>query len=155
MTRGSLVVAGLLLWAAVASAQPAVIPRMAQAPHDAAQTFATLKRYFSDPSLSLFTLQSADDRARTLVAKRSGIDLQSWGQWAYCSLDPSHLLDSLRDAAVTLNIKVEASGKSASYVTVAADFEGTYGIGSSESTSQCVSKGVLEQNILAVAGATP
>jgi len=39
----------LLLWSAFAFAQPAVIPRMAQTPHDAAQTFATLKRYFSDP----------------------------------------------------------------------------------------------------------
>lgn len=145
----------LLLWSAVASAQPAVIPRMAQTPHDAGQTFATLKRYFSDPSMGLFTLQSADERTHTLVAKRSGIDLQTWGQWAYCKLGPEHLLDSLRDGSVTVNVKVEGSGKSASYVTVATDFEGTYGIGSSESTTQCVSNGVLEQNILAAAGAAP
>jgi len=105
------------------------------------------------PTIGLFTLRSADERTHTLVAKRVGIDLQSWGQWAYCSLGPSHMLDTLTDGSVTVNVTVEASGKTASYVTVGADFEGTYGIGSSESTTQCVSKGLLEQNILAAAGA--
>jgi hypothetical protein len=142
-----------MLWSAVASAQPAVIPRSAQTPHDPAQTFATLKRYFSDPAMGMFELESAGERSHTLVAKRSGIDLQTWGQWAYCKLGPEHLLDSLVDGSVTVNVKVEAAGKTASFVTVRADFEGTYGIGSSETTTQCASNGVLEQNILTAAGA--
>jgi len=63
------------------------------------------------------------------------------------------MLDTLRASSVTLNIKIEPSGTT-SYVTVTADFEGTYGIMSSQSTMQCTSKGVLEGNILSIVGAS-
>ena len=134
-------------------AQPKIIARMSPVPHDAASTFKTLKRYFSDPGLSNFQLVSADPATHTIVAKRSGIDTATWGQWAYCSLGPMHMLDTLTDAAVTLKVKIEPSVNNASYVTVNADFQGTYGLGNSESTTQCISNGVLEENILATAGA--
>ena len=134
------------------SAPPASIPRIGTAPHSANQTFTTLKGYFANP-VNFYQITSADERAHTIVARRSGIDTASWGQWAYCSLGPSHMLDTLRDSSVTLNIKIEPSGTT-SYVTVTADFEGTYGIMSSQSTMQCTSKGVLEGSILSIVGAS-
>jgi len=135
------------------SAPPSSIPRIGTAPHSANQTFKMLKGYFSNP-VNFYQIASADERTHTIVARRSGIDSASWGQWAYCSLGPSHMFDTLRDSSVTLNIKIESSG-SASVVTVTADFEGTYGIMSSQSTMQCTSKGVLEGNVLSIAGASP
>jgi hypothetical protein len=35
---------------------------------------------------------------------------------------------------------------------VSADFQGTYGLGGQETTIACVSKGSLEQDLIAVAG---
>lgn len=134
------------------SAPPASIPRIGTAPHSADQTFTMLKGYLANP-VNFYQITSADERAHIIVARRGGIDTASWGQWAYCALGPSHMLDSLRDSAVTLNIKIEPSGTT-SYVTVTADFEGTYGIMSSQSTIQCTSKGVLEGNILSIVGAS-
>jgi hypothetical protein len=142
-------------WCSLAMAQPAMIPRMALAPHDSRQTFNMLKQYFSDTSLNLFQLVRADEATKTIVAKRAGIDSQTWNQWTYCSLGPEHLLDTLRDGSVTLNLKIEGSGAKSSYVTVTADFEGTYGLGSSVSTTQCISNGVLENSVLTAVGASP
>lgn len=135
------------------SAPPASIPRVGTAPHSADQTFKILKDYFSN-SANFYEITNADARAHTIVAHRSGIDSVSWGNWAYCSLGPSHMFDTLRDSSVTLNVKIEPSGSS-SFVTVTADFEGTYGIMSSQSTMQCTSKGVLEGNVLSIVGASP
>jgi hypothetical protein len=70
-------------------------------------------------------------------------------------MSPTHLMDSLNDGAVTLKIKVEGVGRHTSYVHVDADFEGTYkSLGATQTAQPCVSKGVLEQNILATAGAS-
>jgi hypothetical protein len=136
-------------------AQPTVIPRIGQAPQSADQTFHKLKGYFSDAAASQFHLVSADARTGTIVAKRSGIDTKTWSEWAYCKMSPAHLLDSLDDGTVTLKIKVEGTGRHSSYVHVDADFEGTYGgLGPNHTTQQCVSQGVLEQNVLATAGAS-
>ena len=142
----------LLLSFSRAWAQPAAVPRMAQVPRDSAQTFAALKQYFSSPASNLFHLVSADPGTGTIVAKRDNIDSQTWGEWAYCKLSPMHLLDTLQDGAATVNVKVEPSGNS-SFVTVNADFEGTYGLADSSDTTQCISNGVLEKDILAAVGA--
>lgn len=134
------------------SAPPASIPRIGTAPHSADQTFKMLKDYFTNPA-NFLQLTNADERTHTIVAHRGGIDSASWGNWAYCSLGPSHMFDTLRDSSVTLNVKIEPSGSS-SFVTVTADFEGTFGFMSSQSTTQCTSRGVLEGNILSVVGAS-
>ncbi len=150
-----MILGAAILWSATALAQPAVIPRIGQAPHSAGETFRKLKGYFSDAAASQFKLVWADAKTGTIVAKRSGIDKETWSQWAYCKMSPSHLLDSLEDGSVTLKIKVQGSGHHSSYVHVGADFEGTYsGLGSNQTTQQCVSQGVLEQNVLATAGAS-
>jgi len=152
----AIAVGAAILWSGLAVAQPAVIPRIGQAPHSAGETFRKLKGYFSDEAASQFHLLSADSKSGIIVAKRSGIDTRTWSEWAFCKMSPSHLLDSLDDGSVTLRIKVDRSGKHSSYVRVDADFEGTYGgLGSNQNTQQCVSNGVLEQNILATAGAAP
>jgi hypothetical protein len=144
-----------ILWSAPASAQPTSIPQVGQAPRDATETFRRVRHYFSDPSLNgLFKLASADDAAHTIVAKRSGIDTQTWSEWAYCKLGPEHMLDTLQDSSATVKVKVEPSDRQSSYVTVRGYFEATYGLGASSSTTQCVSKGVLEKNVLLAAGAT-
>ena len=144
-----------ILWNGAVLAQPAGIPRIGQAPHSASQTFHKLKGYFSDETASQFHLVRADARTGTIVAKRSGIDTGTWSRWAYCKMSPTHLLDSLEDGTVTLKIKVEDSGGHSSYVHVDADFEGTCGgLGSNQTTQQCVSQGVLEQHVLATAGAS-
>jgi hypothetical protein len=145
----------LILWSACAAAQPASIPQIGQAPHDAAETFRRVRHYFSEPSLSgLFKLVSADEASHTIVAKRGGIDTQTWSEWAYCKLGPEHLLDTLQESSATVKVKVEPSDRQSSYVTVRGYFEATYGLGASSSTTQCVSKGVLEKNVLSAAGAT-
>jgi hypothetical protein len=149
------ILAAAILWGGVALAQPAVIPRIGLAPQSASQTFHKLKGYFAEPAASQFHLISADAKTGTIIAKRSGIDNQTWSQWAYCKMSPSHLLDSLDNGTVTLKIKVEGSGRHSSYVHVGADFEGIYGgLGSNQTTQQCVSQGVLEQHVLATAGAS-
>ena len=154
-SRIALALGALLFWSGLAASQPASIAHSGQAPGSTSETYHRLKRYFSDAATSQFQLVSTDERTRTLVVKRDGIDSENWNSWAYCKVGPEHLLDTLKDGAVTAKIKIEPSPRHASFVTVVADFEGTYGLGSSESNVQCISKGVLENNILAAAGAQP
>jgi hypothetical protein len=154
-SRIALALGALLFWYGSAAAQPASIPYRGHAPGSTSETYHRLKRYFSDAATSQFQLVSADERARTMVVKRDGIDVETWNAWAYCKLSPEHLLDTLRDAATTVNVKIEPSPHHTSFVVVKADFEATYGLGSSQTTTQCISKGVLENNILVAAGAKP
>ena len=154
-SRIALALGALLFWSGLAVAQPASIPHSGQAPGTTSETYRRLKRYFADAATSQFQLVSASEKTRTLVVKRDGIDTENWNAWAYCKLGPEHLLDTLQDGAVTVKIKIEPSPRHASFVTVVADFEGTYGLGNSQSNLQCISKGVLENNILAAAGAQP
>ena len=155
-TAGAALVSAALLWSAAALGQPAVIPRIGTASQSSRVTFHKLKGYFSDMAASQFRLISADARTGTIVAQRSGFDDRSWSEYAYCKMGPGHLLDSLDNGAVTVKVKVEGVGRRSSYVIVDAEFEGRYGgLGSSETTEQCVSQGLIERNILAAAGATP
>jgi hypothetical protein len=65
------------------------------------------------------------------------------------------MLDTLQDGAVTMTVHVTPRSAHSSEVTVAADFKGTYRLGSSETTAQCVSTGQLENRVLEAAGAAP
>ncbi len=145
----------LICWCSTAAAQPAVIPRLSRAPHDARRTYEMVRNYLSNPSNGPFTVVRADPATHTVVATRNGIDTQHWGEWAYCKLGPEHMLDALKDGAVTLTVKIKPAGRHSSEMTVTADLKGTYGLGSSETTAQCISKGELENRILEAAGAAP
>jgi hypothetical protein len=145
----------LLLWPVLAMAQPARIPRMAQSPQAPAHVYEVLRNYLADTVRSSFELVSADPATRTIVAKRHGIDTQTWGEWAYCKVGPEHLLDTLEDGTVTVTVKIEPSTKQASFISVSADFEATYALGSKESVIQCISNGIVENELLKIAGGAP
>jgi hypothetical protein len=135
--------------------QPRIVPRSAHINQPIEHVFSTLQRYFSDPSLSLFHLVSAEHASGTIVATRNGIDDENWTKWAFCKTGPAEMIYQLEDGAVTVTVKLEPSGNSATFATVTADFQGTYGLGSAENKVACISTGTLEQSILSVAGATP
>ena len=65
------------------------------------------------------------------------------------------MIYKLEDAAVTVTVKLEKSARHSTFATVSADFQGTYELGANQSKVACTSKFVLEDNILAVAGAAP
>jgi hypothetical protein len=154
----ALAVAGLIV-ASTALAdvqQPRIVPRSARIDKPAEQVFSTLKRYFSDPTLSQFHLTNADRATLTLIATRDSIDNANWATWAYCKAEPLHILDQLQDGTVKVTVKLEPSGNARTYATVTADFQGKYALGSyDETTIECVSLGGIEQDILTVAGAQP
>lgn len=150
-----LALTGLLSLAARATAQPATIPRMGTAPHSPSRTYDLVRNYLSEPLGADMKIVSEDPHSHTIVAKRGDINTQTWGEWAYCKLGPSHLLDTLADGSVTVTVNVGPAANNSSFVKVAADFEGTYQLGSSETTTRCVSKGALEDEILRAAGVPP
>ena len=65
------------------------------------------------------------------------------------------LLDTLEDGTVTVTVKIEPSTKQASIISVSADFEATYALGSKESAIQCISNGIVENELLKIAGGAP
>lgn len=139
---------------ATVAAQPTIIPRLSRAPHNPSQTYALVKRYLSDPLRGgFFRIVREDSAKHLLVAERDRIDSKNWSDWAYCKLGAAQLLDKLNDGRATLTVKIAPSGTSFSDVSVTADFKGTYGLGSAETTAQCVSTGVLENQILQAVGA--
>jgi hypothetical protein len=145
----------LLISAASAAAQPVTIPRMARAPHDPSRTYDLVRQYLSNPQSGGMKIVSENQATHTIVAKRGGIDIQTWGEWAYCKVSAAHLLDTLEDGSATVTVNIEPAAKDSSFVKVSADFEATYQLGSSESTTTCVSLGILENEILQAAGASP
>lgn len=136
---------------AIAVEQPRLIPRSAHIDRPVEQVFDTVQRYFSDPSLSLFRLVSADRKSGTIVARRTGIDTAHWTEWAFCEAEPMKMIYQFEDGTTTVTVKLEASGNNRTFASVTADFQGTYGLASAENKIACVSKGSLEENILAVA----
>jgi hypothetical protein len=143
----------LIAWSTVAAGQPTVIPRLGTAPHDARQTYEMARDYLSKPSNGLFTIVRADPATCTVVAKRDRIDIRHWGEWAYCKLGAEQMLDTVVNGAATLTVKVTLAGRRSSDISVAAAFFGTYALGRSESTTQCISTGALEQHLLEALGA--
>lgn len=154
--RLSPVVTGLLVLTLARSAfaleAPRIIPASGRAQQPPSQVFKTLKAYFSTPSLSKFHVTEANETARVIVAQESGIDTARWTQWAACQTDPMHMLYQLQDGTVTVKVTLDPSPGKATFVTVTADFEGTYGLGQSTASIPCKSTGTLEQDILRVAG---
>ena len=144
-----------ILTPAFAIETPRIIPRMNEIQKPADEVFATVKKYFTDSSLSRFQLVSADKATHTLVAKQSGIDGESWTKWAFCETGPVQMIYKLEDGTVTVTVKLEKSTRHSTFVTVSADFQGTYALGANQNKVACTSKFVLEDNILAVAGAAP
>lgn len=144
-----------LITSAFALEPPRIIPHSAQVKKPPAEVFRTLKTYFSDLGLSKFNLISADEKTGTIVAKQDGVDNARWKQWSACETDPMHVLYQFTDGTVTVTAKVERGGRDASFVTVSADFQGTYGLAQDETTIACRSLGVLEDSILTIAGAQP
>ncbi len=149
-------VTGLLIFtlAAFASAlePPLIVPSSGRAPQPPSQVFKTLKTYFSDPSLSKFQVTEANEAANVIVAKQSGVDTARWTEWAACQTDPMHMLYQFQNGTVTVKVTLDPSPGNATFVTVRADFQGTYSLGQDTTTIACRSTGTLEQDILRVAG---
>ena len=132
---------------------PRIVPRMNTVQMPINEVYARYKKYFSDPSTSHFQLVSADARTHTIVAKQSGIDGGSWGNWAFCKADPVQMIFKYQDGTATVTVKLEKTTRKSTFVSVSADFQGLYALGANQNTIACTSKFVLEDNILAVAGA--
>lgn len=144
----------VLVTAAFAIEQPRIIPRSHEIPRPVEDVYASMRKYFTDASMSNFTLVSEDPRTHTLVAKETGIGDEDWSRWAYCQTGPVQMVYKLEDGTVLLTLKLEKSTPHSTFASAAADFEGTYGLGANQSKVACTSKFVLEDNILAAAGAT-
>ena len=138
---------------AFAIEQPRIVPRANEVPNPIDEVFVRLKKYFSDP-MNHFQLVSADPRTHTLVAKESGIDSASWNNWAFCKTGPVEMIYKYEDGAATVTVKLEKTTKHSTFVSVAADFQGAYRLGSNENKVACQSKFMLEDQILSVAGAS-
>lgn len=115
--------------------------------------FDQLKADFSGGRFGPYVIVSTDVPRRTLVAKRSNIDSANWARWAYCKMGPLDLLDVLRDGSVALTVRLEPATKWRTWAVVQAGFTGTYAIGAEVKQTQCVSTGVLEEDILHGLGA--
>ncbi len=132
---------------------PRLIPHSATVNRPPHAVFATLKNYFSAPGS--LTLERADERSSTIVARRQGVDIGTWGRWAYCKVGAMHLLDTLQSSSAVATVKITRAGRNASFVTVTADFNAVYALGSQTSNVACLSNGALENEILIAAGASP
>lgn len=137
---------------ALAIETPRIIPRSDKVEHPIDQVFGTYKQYFNDSSLSGFRLTNADQKSWTLTAVRSDIDGANWNKWAFCKAPPEQMIYQFQDGTVTVTVQLQKDGKDAAFVVVSADFQGNYGLGSQHATIDCVSKGNLEQELIAVAG---
>jgi hypothetical protein len=154
LKRASVILLGaVLICAGQARAveQPRIVPRSQRINRPLEQVFGTLKEYFSDPVLSGFKLVRTNNVTWTLLAKRSDIDDETWTNWAFCKAPPIAMIYSLRQGDVTVTVHLERSGNNATFATVTADFQGTYALGANEQDIDCISKGVLEQQIMTVA----
>ncbi len=152
------IITPLLLFAftpAFAIDSPRVVPRMNEIQKPAGEVFATLKKYFSDSSLSQFQLVSADQRTLTLVAKQTTTDELTWRNWAFCETGPVQMIYKLQDGTVTVTVKLEKTTRRSTLASVSADFQGRYGLGGNQNQVACTSKFTLEDSILAAAGAAP
>ena len=143
----------LMVGAAFAIEQPRIIPRSQEIQRPVADVYAAMRKYFTDSSLSSFKLVSEDPHTHTLVAKLSDIGNEDWTRWAYCETGPVQMIYKLEDGTALVTVKLEKSTSHSTFASAAADFEGTYNLGANESKVACTSKFVLEDNILAAAGA--
>jgi len=155
--RAAPIIAPLLLFilaSAYAIETPRIVPRVQEIPKPVGEVFATLKKYFNDAS-SHFELVRADERSHTIVAKQTATDDLTWRHWAFCETGPVQMIYKLQDGTVMVTVKLEKSTRHSTLATVSADFQGRYALGGNQSTVACTSKFVLEDSILAAAGAPP
>ena len=145
----------MLSSSAFAIETPRIISRSDKVDKPIEQVFGTLKQYFTDSSLSGFRLNTSDQKTWTLVATRTDIDGANWNNWAFCKTSPEQMIYRFEGGTVSVTVQLQKAGKDATYTTVSADFHGDYGLGSRETTIDCVSKGNLETDLIAVAGDTP
>jgi hypothetical protein len=131
---------------------PRIVPQMNTVNKPIDEVFARLKKYFTDSTKSNFQLIRADPKTHTLVAKLSGIGSETWTNWAYCETGPVEMIYKYEDGTVTVTVKLEKTTKNSTFVTVSADFEGSYRLGDRENKVACTSKFALETQILAAAG---
>ena len=155
--RAAPIIVPLLLFSlasAYAIETPRIVPRVQEIPKPVGEVFVTLKKYFNDAS-SHFELVRADERSHTIVAKQTATDDLTWRHWAFCETGPVQMIYKLQDGTVTVTVKLEKSTRHSTLATVSADFQGRYALGGNQSTVACTSKFVLEDSILAAAGAPP
>ena len=155
--RAASIITPLLLFilaSAYAIETPRVVPRVQEIQKPVGEVFATLKKYFNDAS-SHFEAVRADERTHTLVAKQTTTDDLTWRHWAFCETGPVQMIYKLQDGTVTVTVKLEKATRHSTLATVSADFQGRYALGGNQSTVVCTSKFVLEDSILAAAGAAP
>lgn len=131
---------------------PRLIPRSATVDRPPGAVFATLKNYFS--ALGPLTLEHADEHSDAIVARRQGVDIGTWERWAYCKVSATNLLDTLQSSSAVATVKITRAGRNKSFVTVTADFNAVYALGSQTSNVACLSNGALENEILTAAGAS-
>ena len=146
-----LVSIAMLSSSALAIETPRIIPRSEKVERPIDQVFGTLKQFFNDSSLSGFRLTSADQKSWTLIATRSDIDGANWDKWAFCKTSAEQMIYRFEDGTVTVTVELQKAGSQATFTIVSADFHGSYGMGSQQATIDCVSKGALEQDVIAVA----
>ncbi|MGH7950122.1 MAG: hypothetical protein ACREQF_12910, partial [Candidatus Binataceae bacterium] len=90
-----------------------------------------------------------------MYARRTAIDPATWTNWAYCETTNLQMIYNLESTSAEIEVKAEPSGKNASFVSVRSDLRGTYGLGSDSTTVGCISRGVVEKEILTAAGVPP
>ena len=132
---------------------PRIVPQMNTVPKPIDEVYARLKKYFTDSSQSNFQLIRADPKTHTLEAKLSEIGNETWTNWAYCKTGPMEMIYKYVGGTVKVTVKLQKTTKNSTFVTVSADFQGRYQLGSNENEVACTSKFVLENQILAAAGA--
>jgi hypothetical protein len=160
--RGRTAFAGMAFFVAIAcgfssaaARDPKPFARVAEINRPIEQVFNSLRGYFSTDSTHDFELISADKAHWTIKARRTGIDDRTWGEWAYCKVAATGMLDSLEDTTVLVKVALERDGKSKTHVSLMPDFVATYSsLTGSKSTVPCQSMGKLETDILRAAGAT-
>ena len=157
LRAASIVVLLLLFTLAPAFAidTPRIVPRVQEIQRPVGEVFHTIKKYFTDASLSHFQLVSADERHYTLVAKQTALDDLTWRTWAFCETGPVQMIYKLEDGTVMVNVKLSKTTPHSTLATVSADFQGRYALGGNQNTVDCKSKFALEDQVLAAAGAAP
>jgi hypothetical protein len=135
---------------------PRVIPKRSTVDRPLDAAYGTLKQYFTDSSLSQFTLIASDDKTHTLVAKRSGIGPTDWTALAFCKTSGEQMVYNFANGTVIVTAKLQAAGKHKTFLSVSADFHGFYtlALASKSADIACTSKGTLEDNLISVAAGT-
>jgi hypothetical protein len=130
---------------------PRNVARSAYANRPYHEVFGTLKHYFA--ALNSMTLVSSDVKTGTIVARRNGVETATWNRWAYCKVGAMGLLDTLQSSSAEVTIKLTQAGTGSTLVTVTANYHAIYSFASQTDNVECTSTGVLEREILTVAGA--